>query len=68
MYLLHEKKELEFNKLLMVGKVMGVGIETFDDPFIEKFLQLLASDAYNWARWLIWRYANFVRIFKCVGC
>ena len=37
MYLLHEKKELEFNKLLMVGKVKGVG----SDPFIEKLLQPL---------------------------
>ena len=53
MYLLHEKKELEFNKLLMVGKVMEVGSDTLGDPFIEKFLQPLASDAYNRARWLI---------------
>ena len=28
MYLLHEKKELDFNKLLMVSKVMGVRIDT----------------------------------------
>ena len=39
MYLLHEKKELEFNKLLMVGKVMRVGSDTFDNPIIQKILQ-----------------------------
>ena len=46
-HLLHEKKELEFNKLLMVSIVMGVESNTISNPFIEKFLQLLASEAYN---------------------
>ena len=41
MYLLHEKKELEFNKLLMVGKVLRVESDTFGNSFTQRILQSL---------------------------